>query len=144
MKTPDVNNVSFAKVVTYMEQFRNGNLEQELHVAILGALIADLRLSKGMNREELSEITELPKDLIAQLERGVLPAREIQDLWLASISGALNIQPTRLLVYILRGLPRPPARGIPRAAQKLAPASKAAVHPARPRPVNQLKPRLAG
>jgi transcriptional regulator with XRE-family HTH domain len=108
---------SLVKVANYMERIRDGQLDPDLHVALLGAIINDFRLSHGLTRADLAEISKLDREIITKIEHGKYKASEIDDLWLASIGGALMI-PAYLLVYVLRGLPKLPEKGIFKPAQK--------------------------
>jgi transcriptional regulator with XRE-family HTH domain len=107
---------SLIKVAHYIEQIRNGDLPEEMHRALLGAVVSDFRISKGLNRAELAEIAEVPRAIITKIEHGKLKPSEIDNLWLAGIGGALEI-PGYLLVYLLRGLPKVSARGIAKTAE---------------------------
>jgi transcriptional regulator with XRE-family HTH domain len=110
---------SLIRVSNYMDKIREGQLDPDLHIALLGAIINDFRLSHGLSRAELAEIADLDRETITKIEHGKYRADEINDLWLASIGGALRI-PAYLLVYVLRGLPKLPRKGIFKPVQKPA------------------------
>jgi transcriptional regulator with XRE-family HTH domain len=134
MKSTEQKMALLTKTLTCIDQWRNGTMEEEHRTSLLAMIIKSQRISQKLTRSELADIADIAKHVITSLERAELGAEEIDDLWLAKISGALNIQPAWLLLVILRGLPKISDSGITKPTPKPAIASaKNSVERAKPR-----------
>jgi transcriptional regulator with XRE-family HTH domain len=85
---------------TSVEQWQRGDRSEGLRRAMLSVLIRDLRLSQNMNRAELAEITEIPRERIFALEHGTLPLNQLSIGDIGALAGALGPDSRKLLLWV--------------------------------------------
>jgi transcriptional regulator with XRE-family HTH domain len=88
------------EVNNYVKQWQSGDRSQTLRRAILSVLVRDLRLSLDMNRAELAEITEIPRERILAIEQGTLPLDQLSIGDLGALAGALGPDSRKVLLWV--------------------------------------------